>query len=114
MAETPARASRLDVAIEVGAAPELTRAVRVGREPGSGAAALRELRIAIGDSGPGIAEEIRDRIFDPFFTTRASGSGIGLANVQKIVHAHAGSLSLQSSDAGSVFRVHLPLAAEPT
>jgi PAS domain S-box-containing protein len=111
MAETPARASRLDLAIEVGAAPELTRAVRVGREP-AGPAAQRELRIAISDTGPGISEESRDRIFDLFFTTRASGSGIGLASVQKIVHAHGGSLSLQSSDAGSVFRVHLPLAAE--
>ena len=72
----------------------------------------RELRIAVADSGPGIPVEIRDRIFDPFFTTRESGSGIGLANVQKIIHAHGGSLSLESSELGSVFRLHLPLAAE--
>ena len=49
------------------------------------------------DTRPGhIPTSIRDRIFDPFFTTRASGSGIGLANVQKIVQAHGGSLSLES------------------
>jgi signal transduction histidine kinase len=101
--------SRLAIAIDVGPAPELTRAVRVDRERGVSSAASSELRIAIGDTGLGIPEEIRDRIFDPFFTTRASGSGIGLANVQKIVHAHDGSLSLQSSDHGSVFRIHLPL-----
>jgi signal transduction histidine kinase len=68
-----------------------------------------ELRISVRDTGPGIPDEIRDRIFDPFFTTRQSGSGIGLANVQKIVLAHGGSLSLQTSGHGSVFRVHLPL-----
>jgi signal transduction histidine kinase len=113
MAEARAqgRESRLAISIDVGAAPELARAVRVDREP-EASAALRELRIAVADTGLGIPEEIRDRIFDPFFTTRASGSGIGLANVQKIVHAHGGSLSLQSSELGSVFRVHLPLPAD--
>jgi two-component system response regulator HydG len=111
MAETRCARSRLDVGLEIGAAPELTRAVRVDRDVrADDGMALRELRIAIGDTGPGIADDIRDRIFDPFFTTRASGSGIGLANVQKIVHAHGGTLSLQSSEAGSVFRVHLPAA----
>jgi signal transduction histidine kinase len=105
--------SRLALELEVGAAPEIARPVRVDRECSDAAPASRELRIAVGDSGPGISEEIRDRIFDPFFTTRESGSGIGLANVQKIVHAHGGSLSLESSQRGSVFRVHLPLPAEP-
>ena len=107
------RESRLALAVEVGAAPELAHRVRVDREPSEAAPASRELRIAVGDNGPGVSDEIRDRIFDPFFTTRESGSGIGLANVQKIVHAHGGSLSFESSPRGSVFRVHLPLPAEP-
>jgi PAS domain S-box-containing protein len=111
MAEAPSE-SHLAISIDVGPAPELTRAVRVGRETDESASASRELRIAVADTGLGIPEEIRDRIFDPFFTTRANGSGIGLANVQKIVHAHGGSLSLESSELGSVFRVHLPLPAE--
>jgi len=113
MAEARTIESRLDLAISVGAAPDLVRPVRVDREPCEAAPASSELRIAIGDNGPGISDEIRDRIFDPFFTTRASGTGIGLANVQKVVHAHGGSLSLQSSPRGTVFRVHLPLPAEP-
>ena len=112
MADARARESRLVLSIDVGPAPELTRAVRLDREAGERAITSRELRIAVGDTGPGVPEEIRDRIFDPFFTTRASGSGIGLANVQKIVHAHGGSLSLQSSDLGSVFCIHLPLSAD--
>ncbi|HKA14653.1 MAG TPA: ATP-binding protein [Myxococcota bacterium] len=137
MAESGGRESRLAISIDVGGAPELTRALRLDREvratadpgegplsravgsllvgrPSSGSLPQREVRIAVGDSGPGIPAEIRDRIFDPFFTTRESGSGIGLANVQKIVHAHGGSLTLESSERGSVFRLHLPLAAEPT
>jgi PAS domain S-box-containing protein len=112
MAETRERTSRLAVSIEIGPAPEVTRAVRVDCEAGECSQPARELRFAVADTGPGICEEIRDRIFDPFFTTRASGSGIGLANVQKIVHAHGGSLSLQSSELGSEFRVHLPLAGD--
>jgi signal transduction histidine kinase len=151
MAEARGRESRLAISIDVGPAPELTRAVRVDRETGErsslgggppslasgslrettswsslASGSLREtcgllssaslpsceLRIGVGDTGLGVPEEIRDRIFDPFFTTRASGSGIGLANVQKIVHAHGGSLSLQSSELGSVFRIHLPLPAD--
>jgi signal transduction histidine kinase len=111
MAEARGRESRLAISIDVGPAPELSPAVRVGSEIAD-APASSELRIAIGDTGLGIPEEIRDRIFDPFFTTRESGSGIGLANVQKIVHAHGGSLSLQSSELGSVFRIHLPLPAD--
>jgi nitrogen-specific signal transduction histidine kinase len=113
MVEARSAQTRLALALEVGAAPELARPVRVDRDPSEAAPVSRELRIAVADNGPGVSEEIRDRIFDPFFTTRESGSGIGLANVQKIVHAHGGSLSLESSQSGSVFRVHLPLASEP-
>ena len=85
--------------------------MRVGRDAAPSAAS-RELRIAVSDTGPGIPEAIRDRIFDPFFTTRERGSGIGLANTHKIVLAHGGSLSLSTSERGSVFRIHLPLPAE--
>src|SRR5262245_20672573 len=68
MAEARGHESHLAISIEVGAAPEVARAVRIDREPGPDAVASRELRIAVGDTGPGIPEEIRDRIFDPFFT----------------------------------------------
>jgi signal transduction histidine kinase len=101
--------SCLDLAIEVGPAPELVRPVRVDRDDVAARTPSREVRIAVADNGPGIPDEIRDRIFDPFFTTRERGSGIGLATVQKIVLAHGGSLSLETSDHGSAFRLHLPL-----
>jgi signal transduction histidine kinase len=71
---------------------------------------VRELRIRISDSGPGIPAELRERIFYPFFTTKSRGSGVGLANAQKVVLSHGGSIEVESGpEAGSTFCVRLPL-----
>src|SRR5262249_57917172 len=83
---------RLDREVRATADPgegPLSRAVGsllVGR-PSSGSLPQREVRIAVGDSGPGIPAEIRDRIFDPFFTTRESGSGLRLPHLPAILPA---------------------------
>ncbi len=45
--------------------------------------------VEVEDGGPGIPENDRARIFDAFYTTRASGAGIGLAVVKRIVDDHA-------------------------
>jgi signal transduction histidine kinase len=74
----------------------------------------RELEICISDSGPGIPEELRDRIFYPFFTTKGRGSGVGLANAQKVIFSHGGSIEVESEPgAGSTFCVRLPLNELP-
>jgi signal transduction histidine kinase len=75
--------------------------------------------IAIKDTGPGIPEPDRARIFEPFYRVpgvRAPGQGIGLATVERIVHAHGGTIEVESElGVGTTFRVHLPaLAVEPT
>lgn len=68
------------------------------------------LRILIEDAGQGILDADRDKIFVPFFTTKASGSGLGLALVQKIVVSHGGLVNLEStSPEGTTFSVVLPL-----
>ncbi len=63
------------------------------------------------DTGPGIAEEHRDRLFEPFFTLRRKGrgAGLGLAVVYAIASAHGGDVELVSgSGAGARFVVRLP------
>ena len=71
-----------------------------------------ELVFTVADSGPGIPEELRERVFYPFFTTKQEGSGVGLAQAQKIVAGHGGRIELASGPGGAVFRVRLPLAPE--
>lgn len=72
-----------------------------------------ELVFSVADTGPGIAAELRERIFYPFFTTKQRGSGVGLAQAQKIVAGHGGRLELESEPGrGTTFRVRLPLVAQ--
>lgn len=64
----------------------------------------RYVQIAVTDHGPGIPEEIRNKIFEPFFTTKATGSGLGLALVKRIVEAHGGRVLLRTAlGEGSTF-----------
>ena len=71
-----------------------------------------EAVIEVEDDGVGIAPEEIHRIFDPFFTTRVGGTGLGLANVERIVTTHSGQVAVSSSEGeGTCFRVRLPLSA---
>ncbi|MHB8766758.1 MAG: two-component system sensor histidine kinase NtrB [Deferrisomatales bacterium] len=61
------------------------------------------------DDGPGVPPEGAERIFDPFYTTRASGVGLGLAIVQRIVAAHGGWVTVgRSALGGAEFTVGVP------
>jgi len=69
------------------------------------------LEIRVEDTGVGMAPEKLRRIFDPFFTTRSGGTGLGLANVDRIVRGHGGSVSVYSkAGQGSSFMLSFPLA----
>ena len=75
-----------------------------GRTPGG-------IRLTVRDNGPGVAPENHERIFRPFFTTRERGTGLGLANVRKIIEAHGGTVELESAPGrGAAFTVLLPPA----
>ncbi len=70
------------------------------------------IRLTVGDDGPGVPPESRERIFDPFFTTRApgEGTGLGLYLSRQIIEAHGGTLRVGTSvSGGAEFAVELPL-----
>ena len=67
-------------------------------------------QIDISDSGCGIEEEHLGQLFSPFFTTKKQGTGLGLAESQKIVKAHGGAIEVRSQKGrGSTFTLTLPL-----
>jgi PAS domain S-box-containing protein len=72
------------------------------------------LEVKIVDTGPGIAPEHIDKIFLPFYTTKEKGTGLGLALVHKIILAHNGQISVESTEgSGTAFSIHLPLHMPP-
>jgi PAS domain S-box-containing protein len=50
----------------------------------------RAVRMAVSDTGDGIAPDLRERVFAPFFTTKTSGLGMGLSISRTIIDAHGG------------------------
>ena len=60
------------------------------------------------DDGPGISEQDMPKVFDPFFTKRAEGTGLGLTIVHRIIDEHEGHIEVESSPAGTSFKVTLP------
>jgi len=58
------------------------------------------VRWVVEDQGPGIPEEIAKRLGQPFVTTRATGTGMGLAVVGRIMKASGGGLSVERSVLG--------------
>jgi signal transduction histidine kinase len=69
--------------------------------------------VVVGDSGPGIPAEVRDRLFTPFVTTKARGTGLGLSTVKRIVEAHHGHVKVESpAGGGTRVTVRLPLVSD--
>ena len=67
------------------------------------------LRIQIRDDGRGIPAEAIEKIFEPFFSTRSQGTGLGLAIVRNIIHAHRGTVFVESKiDHGTTITFELP------
>jgi signal transduction histidine kinase len=74
---------------------------------GGGAAPIVEIEIA--DSGPGIARAHLGRLFVPGFTTKETGSGVGLAIAERVITAHHGRISVDSSEGqGTTVTITLP------
>ena len=73
----------------------------------------RMVVVRIGDTGPGMPQDVQSRIFEPFFTTKDTGTGLGLCIAAQIMARHGGSLVLESStETGTTFAVWLPIVPE--
>jgi PAS domain S-box-containing protein len=74
---------------------------------------LRGVRIAVADTGCGIAPENMERIFEPFFTPKKdTGTGLGLWVSRELMEKCGGNLSVRSGvngrRSGTVFSLFLP------
>ncbi|MEZ0390853.1 MAG: nitrogen regulation protein NR(II), partial [Pseudobdellovibrionaceae bacterium] len=68
--------------------------------------------LCVGDTGPGIPENLKEKIFEPFFTTKKEGlgTGLGLSLTKKIVESFGGVIRLKSeSGQGALFEVSFPI-----
>ena len=89
----------------------------LGAMDGEGTLTLRtwrvddQVRVEIGDTGPGIPAAIKQRIFEPFFTTKPVGEGTGLGldiSWKIVVERHRGDLRVESEPGNTRFEVCLP------
>lgn len=74
--------------------------------------------IDFADTGPGIADDERDKVFDAFYSGNAphggplKGTGIGLSVVREFVEAHGGTVEIVTGQfQGAHLRIRLPAAA---
>jgi signal transduction histidine kinase len=68
--------------------------------------------VTISDTGIGIPPSDMAHIFDPFYTTKevGKGTGLGLSLVYGIIHAHGGTIEVNSRvNEGTVFTISLPI-----
>jgi signal transduction histidine kinase len=86
--------------------------VRAEKAPDSGGS---RIRIAVEDRGPGVSPDDLPHIFDPFYrgegvrSSQILGVGLGLSLVKRIVEAHHGTVTVESSSGlGATFYLYLP------
>jgi two-component system sensor histidine kinase HydH len=86
-------------------------ALRVQTRLESPAAGETTVVVRVEDSGEGMDARRAERAFDDFYTTKATGSGLGLAFVRRVVIAHGGNASLESRPGeGTAVELRLPAA----
>ncbi|GAB3025379.1 sensor histidine kinase [Mycobacterium bourgelatii] len=74
--------------------------------------------LTVANDGPDIDPEVLPRLFERFVRadkarSNGAGHGLGLAIVSSIVKAHGGTVSAESANGRTVFRVQLPMIRQP-
>lgn len=108
-----ALANLIDNALKYGAAPAgANRANEVeidARREGA------DVVIEVGDRGPGVSPQDRERVFDRFVRLESArtrpGSGLGLSLVSAVARLHGGTVRLEDNAPGLRVRLSLPAAA---
>ncbi len=71
-----------------------------------------QIIVRIVDNGKGISQEVARQAFNHFFTTKpvGFGTGIGLAQTERIIKRHSGTIYLSSKeDEGTTVTMTLPV-----
>jgi len=94
----------------------LSNAIKYSPEGGKISIAVGErlnlAQVAITDEGIGIPPEEIENIWKRYYRgadVKAHGTGLGLANVRRIIEAHGGRIWVHSSGQGTTFTFELPL-----
>jgi signal transduction histidine kinase len=69
-----------------------------------------KMRLAVSDTGTGIAAEVGRRLFEPLITSKPLGRGLGLTTARALIENQGGTIDCESVKAGACFVVMLPLA----
>jgi signal transduction histidine kinase len=72
--------------------------------------------VEIGDTGPGMSEEVRAHAFEPFFSTKGVGEGAGLGldiSRRIVVERHGGTIEIEPRPGETVLSVRLPGRPRP-
>lgn len=66
--------------------------------------------LIIEDNGDGFEEQILNKAFEPYITNKATGTGLGLAVVKKIIMEHNGEISIgNKEEGGAMITIALPI-----
>ncbi|MBX3247600.1 MAG: PAS domain-containing protein [Myxococcales bacterium] len=66
------------------------------------------VRLRVTNEGPPLEPSVASRVFEPFFSTKATGLGLGLAVVRRLVEDQGGRVRLEDGQGGVTFAVLLP------
>lgn len=91
---------------------QLTTAFRPGVSvtvPTTGRRVSLPFEVCVIDNGPGIPDNLMPHLFEPFVTSKATGTGLGLALVAKVVSDHGGVIECERIKGHTVFRMLFPL-----
>jgi signal transduction histidine kinase len=116
----PAEALRLVTVNLLGNALKYATPLTMVRVAAHAGPAPRDLiALSVSNAGPPITPADQERIFEPFvqldssLTRSASGVGLGLHIVRRLVESYGGSVAVESGDGLVTFTVCLPLASPP-